>query len=169
MRSSFSRRDALVGAVSVSALALLGCSDAAGEGATGAAPGDRPSNATAMTVYRDPSCGCCEAWAAIAQRAGYAVTIRDDQDMSTVKRGLGVPETLASCHTAVANGLVIEGHVPMEHVARLLRERPAGVRGIGVPGMPIGSPGMEAPDGQTDPFDVFAFDAVGRTQVFKAG
>jgi hypothetical protein len=112
-----------------------------------------------MTVFRDPSCGCCEAWAEIARKAGYRVDLRDDQDMTAVKGRLGVPEQLASCHTAEVGGMVIEGHVPIEEVARLLREKPAGVRGIAVPGMPAGSPGMEVPDGTKQPFQVMAFDA----------
>jgi hypothetical protein len=121
-----------------------------------------------MTVYRDPSCGCCRAWANIAQNAGYDVSVRDDQDMAGVKRRLGVPEELGSCHTAEIAGLVIEGHVPLEDVARLVRERPAGTKGIAVPGMPLGSPGMEVPDGTTQPYQVIAFDAAGNLSVFRA-
>jgi hypothetical protein len=122
----------------------------------------------AMTVFRDPSCGCCEAWAEIARKAGHRVDLRDDQDMTAVKRRLGVPEQLASCPTAEVGGMVIEGHVPIEEVARLLREKPAGIRGIAVPGMPAGSPGMEVPDGTKQPFQVIAFDASGKTSVFRA-
>jgi hypothetical protein len=94
--------------------------------------------------------------------------VHDDQDMMEVKQRVGVPEELASCHTALVGGFVIEGHVPMEEVARLLRERPAGIKGIAVPGMPIGSPGMEAPDGAKQPFQVIAFDAAGKRSVFRA-
>ncbi|WP_254447732.1 DUF411 domain-containing protein [Sphingomonas sp. ID1715] len=119
-----------------------------------------------MTVYRDPSCGCCEAWAAIARNAGYQVALLDDANMASVKRRLGVPAQLSSCHTAVVGNFVVEGHVPLAQVDRLLRERPDGVRGIAVPGMPIGSPGMESPDGAKDPFQVFVFDREGRTSVF---
>jgi hypothetical protein len=122
----------------------------------------------AMTVFRDPSCGCCEAWAEIARKAGYRVDLRDDQDMTAVKRRLGVPEELASCHTAEVGGMVIEGHVPLEQVARLLRGKPTGIRGIAVPGMPLGSPGMEVPDGTKQPFQVIAFDASGKTSVFQS-
>lgn len=119
-----------------------------------------------MTVYRDPNCGCCEAWTRMARERGYEAELVDQADMAAVKRRLGVPEPLASCHTAVLDSLVIEGHVPFEQVDRLLRDRPSGVKGIAVPGMPRGSPGMEMPDGARDPFQVIAFDAAGRTAVF---
>ena len=115
-----------------------------------------------MIVYRDPSCGCCEKWARLAVAAGYKVSLLDDPDMAAVKTRLGVPADLASCHTAVVDGYVIEGHVPFEAVARLRREKPAGVRGLAVPGMPMGSPGMEVPDGSAQPFEIIAFDASGR-------
>ncbi|HXG80595.1 MAG TPA: DUF411 domain-containing protein [Sphingomicrobium sp.] len=121
-----------------------------------------------MTVYRDPSCGCCEAWAEIARNAGYEVTLIDRSDMAAIKRQHGVPESLASCHTALVGGYAIEGHVPLGAVARLLRERPGGLKGIAVPGMPRGSPGMEMPDGSADPFEVVAFDASGMAGVFSA-
>ena len=137
------------------------------------APSATGSNAAAqpaaMTVYRDPSCGCCEAWAKLAEQAGYAVSLIDHQDMPAVKRRHGVPEALASCHTAIVGGFAVEGHVPLADVARLLKVRPAGVRGIAVPGMPRGSPGMEMPDGSKDRFEVIAFDAAGKTTPFRAG
>ena len=120
-----------------------------------------------MTIYRDPSCGCCEAWAEIARNAGYQVTVIDHPDMAAIKRQYRVPEELASCHTTLVGGYAIEGHVPLADVARLLRERPHRIRGIAVPGMPRGSPGMEMPDGSSDPFQVIAFDATGRTKLFS--
>ena len=93
----------------------------------------------------------------------------DHPDMPAVKRHHGVPEALASCHTAMVGGYAVEGHVPLADVARLLKERPAGIRGIAVPGMPRGSPGMEMPDGAKDSFQVMAFDAAGKTTTFRAG
>jgi len=120
-----------------------------------------------MIVFRDPSCGCCKSWAELARKAGYQVDLRDDQDMPGVKRRLGVPDELSSCHTAEVAGMVVEGHVPFEDVARLLREKPQGVRGIAVPGMPAGSPGMEVPGGTKQPFQVIAFDASGKTSIFR--
>nr|WP_300975504.1 DUF411 domain-containing protein [Sphingomonas sp. LHG3406-1] len=122
----------------------------------------------AMTVYRDPGCGCCSAWADVARKAGYKVTVAPSADMAAVKRRLGVPDALASCHTTVVGGLVVEGHVPMPAVAALLQRRPRNVKGIAVPGMPAGSPGMEVPGGRKDPFDVIAFDAAGRTAKFAS-
>ena len=119
-----------------------------------------------MMVYRDPSCGCCEAWTDLARQAGYQVELVDHPDMPAIKRRYGVPDELASCHTAIVGGYAIEGHVPLEEIARLLKERPSIIRGIAVPGMPRGSPGMEMPDGLKDRFRVMAFDASGKSRVF---
>jgi len=122
---------------------------------------------SAMTVYRDPSCGCCEAWAEIAENAGYQVSVIDHPDMPAIKKQHGVPEELGSCHTAIIAGYAIEGHVPLEAVARLLDTKPAGIKGLAVPGMPRGSPGMEMPDGSKDAFTVLAFDGAGRSRPFN--
>lgn len=170
-----SRRTVIVCTLSCAGLVLAGCSPAADDDAdtehkatlTDKAVPAGAATLAAMTVFRDPSCNCCEAWAEIARKSGYKVDLRDDQDMPAVKRRLGVPEELASCHTAEVGGMVIEGHVPLEEVAQLLRERPKGIRGIAVPGMPVGSPGMETPDGRKQPFQVIAFDASGKTRVFR--
>lgn len=99
-----------------------------------------------MTVYRSPSCGCCGAWIDYVESHGYAVAVRDMADTTAAKRAASVPEPLYACHTATIDGYTVEGHVPVEAIERLLEERPA-VRGIGVAGMPPGSPGMgeEAP------------------------
>lgn len=164
------RRSLLLGGLASGSLFLLGCGPSGSSGVSGEdSPTIAPQKAAAtnaMTVYRDPSCGCCESWARLAAQAGYDVTLLDDSDMAGVKQRLGVPAELASCHTAVIGGLVVEGHVPFEQVARLVREKPAGIKGIAVPGMPRGSPGMEVPDGSTDPFDVIAFDAAGNRTIF---
>lgn len=122
----------------------------------------------AMTVYRDPSCGCCEAWAKIAEKAGYRVELIDHPDMPSVKRRHGVPQELASCHTALVQGYVIEGHVPIGDVDHLLDERPSRVSGLAVPGMPRGSPGMEMSDGTRDAFAVMAFNAAGKSSLFHS-
>ena len=119
----------------------------------------------AMRVHRDPSCGCCEAWVAHVKRAGYEARIEVSADIDAVKSRLGVPEALASCHTAEIDGYLVEGHVPAEIVTRLLAERPA-IRGLAVPGMPIGSPGMETPGMAPEPFRVIAFSGDGRMSVF---
>lgn len=152
-------------------VALAGCSRAEkansqpNQGATDRTSKDAPKS---MTVYRDPSCGCCEAWASIAQKSGYAVTLLDDPNMAAVKQRLGVPPELASCHTAQIGEYVVEGHVPLDQVARMLRGRPSGLRGIAVPGMPLGSPGMEVPGGTKEPYQVIAFFKDGRTSVFES-
>jgi hypothetical protein len=121
----------------------------------------------AMTIYRDPGCGCCLNWAALARRAGFAVTMIESADMAGVKRRLGVPRQFASCHTAHVGGFVIEGHVPLNQVAALVAQRPRQIRGLAVPGMPVGSPGMEAPDGRREPFRVIAFNAAGQVVALR--
>lgn len=130
--------------------------------ATAAAP------PAAMTVYRDPSCGCCEAWAAIARDAGHPIKVIDHPDMPAIKAQSGVPEQLLSCHTTIVGGYAVEGHVPLADVRRLLEQKPRAIRGIAVAGMPLGSPGMEVPDGTKQPFQVMAFDKDGRVSVFRA-
>lgn len=167
---TFSRRSALGGGLALGSILLVGCSRA-DERSTSAkdASGTQVPPATqraGMVVYRDPSCGCCKSWADIARGAGYNVTLRDDADMAAVKKRLGVPDELASCHTATIENLVVEGHVPMVDVARLLAS-PGNIRGIAVPGMPAGSPGMEMPDGTKQPFQVMAFDAGGKLTVYS--
>jgi hypothetical protein len=105
-----------------------------------------PANAaTRIVTYRDPGCGCCEGWAAAARKAGYDVTIHD-LDRSVRMRRFGLTAATAGCHTSLVNGYVVEGHIPFDVVARLLRERPR-IRGITAPGMPTGVPGMDAPRG----------------------
>jgi hypothetical protein len=98
-----------------------------------------------MTVYKDPNCGCCKAWITHVEQHNFVVDVRDSTELAQVKAALGVPNDLASCHTALVNGYIIEGHVPADLVQQLLRERPRGAMGLFVPGMPAGSPGMEGP------------------------
>jgi hypothetical protein len=120
-----------------------------------------------LAVNRDAGCGCCQGWMTLMQRSDrFTATMRDEPDMLALKRRLGVPGDLASCHTAEVEGYVIEGHVPSTDIVRLLEQRPTGVRGLAVPGMPIGSPGMEQGAGGRDAFDVFAFRADGGRDVF---
>ncbi len=171
---ALSRRNMVFGLTSTAGLALVGCgprgkSDDAARGSTHLTQEAGGVAVTAaMTVYRDPSCGCCEAWAGIARKAGYQVTLLDHNDMPAIKRQHGVPDELASCHTTIVGGYTVEGHVPLEDVQRLLIEKPAGVRGIAVAGMPTGSPGMEVADGTTQPFDVNSFDGAGRISIFRS-
>ena len=120
-----------------------------------AVPLSRPrAEPRAMTVYKSPWCGCCGAWVDHVRAAGFTVELHDVDDLAPIKRMAGIPETLASCHTASIDGYAIEGHVPAHVVRRLLDERPA-VRGLAVPGMPIGSPGMEGPS--PEPYAVYSF------------
>ena len=126
----------------------------------------QPVRAAAMTVYRDPGCGCCEQWAALAKQAGYEVSLVDRTDMPAIKRQHGVPEQLAACHTAIVGNYVVEGHAPFPDLARLLRDKPRNVKGIAVPGMPVGSPGMEVPGAAKQPFNVMAFDSSGGVREF---
>jgi hypothetical protein len=123
------------------------------------------SGATKITVYKDPSCGCCTKWVDHLRASGLEPTVRDRSDMDALKDSLGVPESLRSCHTAVAGKYVVEGHVPAADVKALLARPPKGIVGIAVPGMPAGSPGMEMP-GRRDKYDVTAFFAGGKTSVF---
>lgn len=112
-----------------------------------------------VTVYKDPSCGCCGGWVEHLRQAGFSVTVVEDADLSEVKTRLGVPDDLLSCHTAEVGGYVIEGHVPAPAILRLLAERPQAT-GLAVPGMPPGSPGM---GGEPVPFEVMLFGPTGQT------
>ena len=119
--------------------------------------------AAEMTVYKSPSCGCCGAWVRHMKAHGHTVKTVDMETLDAIKKMTGVPEPLQSCHTAVVNGYVIEGHVPAADVARLLTEKPA-ARGLAVPGMPVGSPGMEGPN--PEPYEVLLFRADGSVAVY---
>ena len=121
----------------------------------------------AVQVYKDPTCGCCALWVEHLRKAGFTATVTDVEDMTALKTKHGVPPRARSCHTAVTGDYVIEGHVPAADVQRLLKERPS-VAGIGVPGMPIGSPGMEVAGVKPQPYDVLAFDKAGQITVFAS-
>jgi hypothetical protein len=111
-----------------------------------------------VSVYKSPTCGCCGEWVKHIQAAGFRVETHEIADVAPIRRRYGVPESLASCHTAVVGGYAIEGHVPAADIQRLLRERPK-VTGLAVPGMVVGSPGME--QGPPQPYATLAFDARG--------
>lgn len=117
-----------------------------------------------VVVYKSPTCGCCEQWAAYMRANGFVVETKNVDNLGEVKDALGVPPRVRACHTAVVEGYVVEGHVPAEQVKRLLSERPD-VAGIAVPGMPVGSPGMEVPGQPAEPFQVVAFDKDGGVEV----
>ena len=120
---------------------------------------------TPITVYKDPSCGCCAKWVDHLRANGFAPEVHDRSDMDALKDSLGVPAKLRSCHTAVVGKFVIEGHVPAADVKRLLASKPAKTVGVAVPGMPVGSPGMES-GARADRYDVVAFAPGGATRVF---
>jgi hypothetical protein len=118
----------------------------------------------AITVYKSPTCGCCAKWVEHLQAAGFRPEVHDEAEMDPIKAKIGVPANLRSCHTALVEGYAVEGHVPADLIRKLIEERPK-VAGIAVPGMPVGSPGMESGDQKT-PYDVVAFTKDGATSVF---
>lgn len=124
------------------------------------------AEAREVIVYKTPWCGCCGGWVTHMRRAGFAPKVVELEDLAPVRAKHGIPFTLSSCHTGLVGGYVVEGHVPPADVVRLLRERPKGL-GLVVPGMPIGSPGMEQPGGAVERFEtLLLLDSSGRTRVF---
>src|SRR5699024_9397701 len=118
-----------------------------------------------VTVYKRPSCQCCSKWAAYMEESGFAVTIKPTAKLAAVKTQYGVPANLRSCHTALVDGYIVEGHVPAEMVKKLLKNRPD-ARGIAVPGMSPGSSGM-GKGGR--PFKILLFDVQGSISVYGVG
>ncbi len=149
----FSRRTLLAG---IAVVALVPISQAAQ-----AAP-------ARMQVWKDPNCGCCKDWMTHLQKNGF-VTIVIEKGNSAARARLGMPQKFGSCHTALVQGYVIEGHVPAADIQRLLKEKPQAL-GLAVPGMPIGSPGMDDPayGGRRDPFQVLLVQKDGSTQIFSS-
>lgn len=137
---------------------------------TGLVPGLTSSTAAAdelppMEVWKTPACGCCSVWVEHMEAAGFRVKVNDLNDVTPIKNRLKVPPRVATCHTAVVDGYVIEGHVPAADVRRMLKERPD-ILGLVVPGMPAGSPGMESP--RPEPYDVLALGKDGELKVFSS-
>jgi hypothetical protein len=128
-------------------------------------PGPSASDSGKVVVYRSPTCGCCVDWMEHLTAYAFDVEPVEVADVGAVRSEHGVPERLGACHTALVGGYFVEGHVPAEDVARLLEERPA-IAGLSVPGMPIGSPGMEGPN--PEPYDVLAVGADGSVSVFAS-
>jgi len=114
-----------------------------------------------VTVHRDPNCGCCAAWVTHLKQAGFPVDVIETVEINRVKARLGVPQALGACHTAELAGYVIEGHVPADAIKRLLLERPT-AKGLAVPGMPVGSPGMEVEGIAPETYDVILFGTAGQ-------
>lgn len=119
--------------------------------------------AAEFTVYKSPSCGCCSKWVDHLQANGHTVAAKNIENVDVIKKMSGVPERLQSCHTAMVDGYVIEGHVSAKDIAQLLTERPK-AKGLAVPGMPAGSPGMEG--GAPDRYDVMLFNVDGSADVY---
>lgn len=122
-----------------------------------------PVLAQQVTVYHNPSCGCCGKWVEHLEANGFSVTTVPQENLEPVKRRLGIPPELGSCHTALVEGYAVEGHVPAQSLRRLLKEKPS-IVGLAVPGMPQGSPGMESPTPER--YNVIAFDEARRSKVF---
>lgn len=118
-------------------------------------------------MWRDPGCGCCLEWAKRVEAAfGKRLPVVNAPNMAAVKKAQGVPAPLQSCHTALIQGVVVEGHVPPEDIKRLIASRRAGIKGLAVPGMPAGAPGMDVGHDVRQRYQVFAFDTAGRRSVF---
>ncbi len=117
-----------------------------------------------IEVWKSPTCGCCAKWVEHLEANGFRVTVRDEGNAAARKKA-GIPQALGSCHTALVGGYAIEGHVPAADVRRLLKEKPNAI-GLAVPGMPIGSPGMEQ-DGRRDRYDVLLVARDGKTRIFS--
>jgi len=120
-----------------------------------------------VQVYKSPTCGCCANWVKHLQQHGFTTQVTETENVGEIKMKHGVPARAQSCHTALVGGYVLEGHVPAADVQRLLKEKPA-VAGLAVPGMPIGSPGMEVPNMAPQRFDVLTFDKQGQLKVFAS-
>jgi len=120
-----------------------------------------------VDVYKDATCGCCAKWVEHLEENGFTVRSTNTGALAAFKTSHGVPPQVRSCHTALVDGYVLEGHVPAAEVRRLLKERPP-IAGLAVAGMPIGSPGMEVAGAQTQPYDVTAFDKQGATSAFAS-
>jgi hypothetical protein len=128
----------------------------------------KPASIPEVQVYKDPNCGCCTAWVAHLRGAGFRVAVHDTADMDGVKANFGIPASLHSCHTARVGRWLVEGHVPADLLRRLVTVTLPTTgfipRGVAVPGMPVGSPGMEG--GTPERYDILLFDAAGRTRVY---
>jgi hypothetical protein len=147
-----SRKSVALGSLAILVVAGVSCSSA------------KESPSSDVVVYKTPWCGCCEKWADHMRENGFAVTTEELNDLTEVKLKQNVGREISSCHTALVDGYVIEGHVPADVIRRLLKERPP-VVGLTVPGMPIGSPGMER-GAYKEPYEVLTFDREGNTQVY---
>ncbi|TCS37124.1 DUF411 domain-containing protein [Reinekea marinisedimentorum] len=123
--------------------------------------------AESITVYKSPTCGCCSQWVSIMEEAGHEVTVHHSDSLQSIKDDLGLPPQLASCHSAVINGYVFEGHIPEADILSFLENPPQGARGLAVPGMPARSPGMARPGQSYKDFNVIAFHEDNRFTLYR--
>lgn len=144
----------LVTSLLISAFGLMGCAKPSG------------SALQEVVVYKTATCECCKRWVEHLRNAGFAVEPKNLDNLNEVKQRVGVPPGMGSCHTAEVGGYFVEGHVPVEDIKRLLTERP-NAKGLTVPRMPAGSPGMEVPSGEIQPYDVLLVAQDGSTTVFS--
>ncbi len=126
---------------------------------------DQPPPPPKVVVYKSPSCGCCGNWVQYMRQNGFTVEVHDIADVTPMKHAAGVPDAAASCHTAQVGGYVVEGHVPVQAISKMLAEHPA-IAGLAVPGMVTGSPGMEQGN-QHPAYDVMAIGRDGRMSVYS--
>jgi hypothetical protein len=141
-------------AACMAALLLTGCSPSTAEPAL-----------PIVKIHKNASCGCCKVWVERLRAAGFQVEANDVDNMQSIKERVGLPYGMGSCHTAEVDGYFVEGHVPVDDIKRLLRERPK-AKGLAVPGMPAGSPGMEVPSGKVDAYDVMLIAPDGKATVY---
>ena len=150
--------------------AAAACSNADTPEPRSVALADAQSSASpdTMIVYKSPTCGCCSKWVDHIEENGFVAVTRDvdNLELARMKQELGVPASEFSCHTAIVAGYTIEGHVPADAIRRLLTEKPAGVRGLAVPDMPVGSPGMEGLFPRK--YDIHTFDDDGNVAVYES-
>jgi len=145
-------------AVMLAFLAIAGCGSNSGDLSVKA-------GLPMLVVHKNESCGCCRAWVRHMELAGFPVDVRNVSNLGPIKDRVGIPAAMGSCHTGEVGGYFVEGHVPAEDVKRLLAEHPS-ARGLTVPGMPMGSPGMESESGKIQPYDVYLVAKDGTVSVF---
>lgn len=160
--------------LAITALSVVSCAkepqpappnSAATEAPATAMPPPAASGELALTVYKSPTCGCCGEWVEHMEAAGFNAQVHDQNDLSAIKQQHGITPKTQSCHTAISNGYVFEGHVPAKLVKQFLAAPPKDALGLAVPGMPIGSPGMEMGE-RFDPYDVLVVNRDGSTAVY---
>jgi hypothetical protein len=122
-----------------------------------------PASAQEVTLYKDPQCGCCSEYAEYLRKNGFSIAVKPTDNLDAMNRETGIPKNLQSCHLAFVNGYFVSGHVPVGIVRRVLKERPA-IKGVSLPGMPMGSPGMSGT--KTEPFVVYGI-GTGEPRVYS--